>query len=208
MNIQGIEMKNKEQHRKGEPLTGSTAGRADKASAPDAKEQATEAGKPENSATTDECATLKNDLLALQTELALLHDKYLRSVAEFDNYRKRTLKEKMELSKTAGEEILSGFLSVIDDIDRAIVIMDQATDMQAMKEGILLINNKLKEFITQKGVKEIEAINTDFNTDTHEAITKIEVADEAKKGKVVDVIQKGYYLYDKVIRFAKVVVGY
>lgn len=150
----------------------------------------------------------KSDLLALQAELAQMQEKYLRSVAEFDNYRKRTLREKMELSKLAGQEILSGFLPVVDDVDRAIAIMDQATDMEAMKEGILLINNKLKEFLLQKGVKEIEALNTDFNTDTHEAITKIAVEEETQKGKVVDVIQKGYYLYDKVMRYAKVVVGY
>jgi len=203
-------MKSKDKHTKGEARNAQVSGEANYTSATEnsrATESAEAAGSGQDSANESDAGE-KSDLLTLKAELAQMQEKYLRSVAEFDNYRKRTLREKMELSKLAGQEILSGFLPVVDDIDRAIAIMDHATDLEAMKEGILLINNKLKDFLMQKGVKEIEAINTEFNTDTHEAITKIAVEDEAQKGKVVDVIQKGYYLHDKVMRYAKVVVGY
>ncbi len=203
-------MKSKDKHTKGEARNAQVSGEANDTSAKEnsrATESAEAAGSGQDSANESDAGE-KSDLLTLKAELAQMQEKYLRSVAEFDNYRKRTLREKMELSKLAGQEILSGFLPVVDDIDRAIAIMDHATDLEAMKEGILLINNKLKDFLMQKGVKEIEAINTEFNTDTHEAITKIAVEDEAQKGKVVDVIQKGYYLHDKVMRYAKVVVGY
>jgi len=136
-----------------------------------------------------------------------LNDKYLRLAAEYDNYRKRTLKEKMELTKTAGADILVNILPVIDDFERALGHLDQAKDMDAVKDGIALIYNKFSEFIKQRGVKEIEAKEKEFDTDLHEAITKIPAPNEELKGKVVDVVEKGYYLYEKVIRFSKVVVG-
>jgi molecular chaperone GrpE len=136
-----------------------------------------------------------------------LNDKYLRLAAEYDNYRKRTLKEKMELTKTAGADILVNILPVIDDFERALGHLDQAKDMEAVKEGITLIYNKFSEFMKQRGVREIEAKEKEFDTDLHEAITKIPAPNEELKGKVVDVVEKGYYLYDKVIRFSKVVVG-
>ncbi len=136
-----------------------------------------------------------------------VNDKYLRLAAEYDNYRKRTLKERMELTKTAGEDILVNILPVIDDFERALGSMDQAKEIDAVKEGIQLIYNKFKEFLKQRGVKEIEAKEKDFDTDVHEAITKIPAPDEKLKGKVVDVIEKGYYLHEKVIRFSKVVIG-
>jgi molecular chaperone GrpE len=136
-----------------------------------------------------------------------LKDKYIRLSAEFDNYRKRTLKEKIELSKFAGEDVLKSILPVIDDFERGIKNLEQAQDIDAVKEGIFLIYNKFREFIQQKGLKEIVAIDSEFNTDFHEAITKIPVEDKKKSGKIVDVVQKGYILEDKVIRFAKVVVG-
>ncbi|PLX13487.1 MAG: nucleotide exchange factor GrpE [Marinilabiliales bacterium] len=136
-----------------------------------------------------------------------INDKYLRLAAEYDNYRKRTLKERMELTKTAGEDILVNILPVIDDFERALGSIDQATEIDAVKEGVQLIYSKFKEFLKQRGVKEIEAKEKDFDTDLHEAITKIPAPDEKLKGKVVDVVEKGYYLHEKVIRFSKVVIG-
>ena len=139
--------------------------------------------------------------------LAESQDRYLRLSAEFDNYRKRTLREKMELSKTAGEEILAGFLPLMDDFDRAQKAMHESADVNAILEGIDLIHKKMSEFLTRKGVKEIPAMGESFNTDLHEAVTTIPAPDKSLKGKVADVIQKGYTLHEKVIRFAKVVIG-
>lgn len=136
-----------------------------------------------------------------------LNDKYLRLAAEYDNYRKRTLKEKTELIKSAGEDILVNILPVVDDFERALGHIDQAKDINAVKEGINLIYTKFSEFLKQRGIKEISAKEKDFNTDEHEAITKIPAPTEELKGKVVDVVEKGYYLNEKVIRFSKVVVG-
>lgn len=136
-----------------------------------------------------------------------MRDKYLRLSAEFDNYRKRTLKEKADLLKNASEEVLKDLLPVIDDLDRALKAIETATEIDAVKEGLSLIVNKFKGFLTAKGVKEIEAIGLELDTDRHEAVTKIPVTDESQKGKIVDVIQKGYLLNDKVIRFSKVVIG-
>ncbi len=142
-----------------------------------------------------------------EEKISELQDKYLRLSAEFDNYRKRTLKEKVDLLKTAGEAIIVKILPVVDDFDRAISSMDDAQDIQAVKTGIDLIYNKLKETLERQGLKEIEAINKEFDTDLHEAITKIPAPKKNLKGKVVDVTEKGYYLNDKVIRFSKVVIG-
>ncbi|MFP4619856.1 MAG: nucleotide exchange factor GrpE [Bacteroidales bacterium] len=140
-------------------------------------------------------------------KLAELQDKYLRLTAEYDNYRKRTLKEKMELTKSAGEDILKGLLPVMDDFERGLQSIDEAGDIEAVKDGVHLIYNKFKEFLNQQGVQEIEAQDKEFDTDKHEAISKIPAPSEDMKGKVVDVVQKGYYLNDKVLRFARVVVG-
>jgi molecular chaperone GrpE len=140
-------------------------------------------------------------------KFAEMNDKYLRLAAEYDNYRKRTLKEKMELSKSAGEDILINILPVMDDFERGLDHMDKAKDIEAVKEGVQLIYNKFKEFLKQRGVKEIEAKEKDFDTDLHEAITKIPAPTDELKGKVVDVVEKGYYLNEKVIRFSKVVIG-
>lgn len=139
--------------------------------------------------------------------LAEMKDKYIRLSAEFDNYRKRTLREKMELTKTAGESILKNLLPVVDDLERALKSIDQAQDINALKEGVQLIYSKFKEFLERQGVKEINTEDIEFNTDIHEAITKIPAPEEKMKGKILDVIQKGYYLNDKVIRYSKVVIG-
>lgn len=147
------------------------------------------------------------EIKELQEKLDAANDKYLRLSAEFDNYRKRTLKEKMELTKSAGEQILEKILPVMDNFERALQSMETATDVPALREGVQLIYTTFKDFLTQHGVKEIECIHTEFNPDLQEAVTKIPAPAEELKGKVVDCIQKGYMLHDKVIRFPKVVVG-
>ena len=136
-----------------------------------------------------------------------VNDKYMRLTAEFDNFRKRSLKEKMELVKSAGEDILINILPVMDNFERAMKSIDDESKEGAVKEGIEIIYNNFKEFLSQRGIKEIEAVGNDFNTDLHEAITKIPAPEKDQKGKVIDVIEKGYELHGKVIRFAKVVIG-
>lgn len=147
------------------------------------------------------------EVRAFEEKLAEMQDKYIRLSAEFDNYRKRTLREKMELSKYAEENILLKVVPFMDDFDRAIQHIDTATDFDAMRNGINLIYMKFSEFLKQNGVKEIEAMGADFNVDLHEAVAKLQVGEADKKGKVVDVVLKGYYLREKVLRFSKVVVG-
>ena len=147
------------------------------------------------------------DKSAEAEKLAELQDRYLRLTAEYDNFRKRTLKEKIELQKSANENLLQALLPVADDFDRAMQSVDEAKDIQAVKEGMTLILGKFIGFLNQQGVKEIEAVHKDFDTDLHEAITKIPAPTKKLKGKVVDVVQKGYYLNDKVLRFSKVVIG-
>ncbi|HSN61863.1 MAG TPA: nucleotide exchange factor GrpE [Ferruginibacter sp.] len=142
----------------------------------------------------------------LQEELQEQKDKYLRLFAEFDNYKRRTSKEKIELIQTAGKEILTSMLDVMDDCDRAEKQMQQSDDITQVKEGNQLVFNKLRAVMQQKGLTAMESIDTNFDVEKHEAITEIE-AGEAQKGKVVDEVQKGYYLNGKLIRFAKVVVG-
>ncbi|ACU05403.1 GrpE protein [Pedobacter heparinus DSM 2366] len=143
----------------------------------------------------------------LQQENAALNDKYLRLFAEFDNYKRRTQKERIELLQTAGKDVIISLLPVLDDFDRANKAMETATDVNSVKEGVNLVHSKLKGILAQKGLKEIESIDTAFDTDNHEAITKIPAPNEEMKGKVIDELEKGYTLNDKVIRFAKVVVG-
>ena len=136
----------------------------------------------------------------LGQKLSEINDKYLRLSAEFDNYRKRTLKERMELTKNAGEQILEKILPVLKS-------METAEDVPALREGVELIYAIFRDFLSQQGVKEMECLHTDFDPELQEAVTKIPAPAEELKGKVVDCIQKGYTLHDKVIRFPKVVVG-
>ena len=142
-----------------------------------------------------------------EEKLAELQDKYLRLSAEYDNYRKRTLKERIDLLRSGNEDLLSKVLPVMDDFDRAIKLIDDAKDIAAVKEGLHLIYEKFSSFLSSEGVKEIDALHKAFDTDIHEAITKIPAPEKKLKGKVVDVVQKGYYLNDKIIRFSKVVIG-
>jgi molecular chaperone GrpE len=142
-----------------------------------------------------------------EEKLAELQDRYLRLTAEYDNFRKRTLKEKIDLQKSANESLLGALLPVADDFDRAMQSVEEAKDIEAVKEGMKLISGKFQGFLNQQGVKEIEALNKAFDTDLHEAITKIPAPSKKLKGKVVDVVQKGYFLNEKVLRFSKVVIG-
>jgi molecular chaperone GrpE len=148
-----------------------------------------------------------SDVKAATEKLAEMQDKYIRLSAEFDNYRKRTLREKMDLAKYAAEELFLKIIPLMDDFDRALAHMGTTTDPAAIKDGLELIYNKFSEFLKQNGIKEIESMNSGFDVDLHEAIAKIPVEEEDKKGKVVDVVQKGYYIQDKVLRHSKVVVG-
>lgn len=146
------------------------------------------------------------EVRAVEEKLAEMQDRYLRLSAEFDNYRKRTLREKMDLTKYAEEDVLSKIIPFMDDFDRAMQHIDTA-DGDAMRNGLNLIYSKFSDFLSQNGIKEMEALNSDFNVDLHDAVAKVPVEDESKKGKVVDVVLKGYYLKDRVLRHAKVVVG-
>ncbi len=134
-------------------------------------------------------------------------DKYMRLSAEFDNYRKRTLREKMDLIAAGGEDVIKPLLGVMDDFDRAVAAMATAADVDSVRQGVVLIRQKLADALRGKGVTEIEAVGQPLDTDLHEAVAQFPAPDEAMKGRIMDVVQKGYRLKDKVIRHAKVVVG-
>ena len=161
----------------------------------------------ENAAPMTHEEELEKELETAQETIEEQKDKYLRLSAEFDNYRKRTMKEKEELILNGGEKSLSSILPVVDDFERAIKTMETATDVQAVKEGVELIYNKFMATLAQNGVKVIETKDQPLNTDYHEAIAVIPAPSEAQKGKILDCVQTGYTLNDKVLRHAKVVVG-
>ncbi|MCQ2286024.1 MAG: nucleotide exchange factor GrpE [Bacteroidales bacterium] len=154
-----------------------------------------------------EVQKLKTELEETNNKLQTLNDKFLRLYSEFDNYKKRTNREKLDLLASASENVLVNILPVIDDFERAIAANEKTEDLQAVKDGFMLIYNKMLSLLKSFDVTEIEAIDTEFNTDFHEAVTHFPTEDESKKGKVIDVVQKGYKLKDKVIRFSKVVVA-
>lgn len=149
----------------------------------------------------------ENALGKMEGALQEQKDKYLRLMAEFDNFRRRTAKERLELIQTAGKDVIVSMLDVLDDCDRAEKQLQSGDDISAQKEGIQLVFNKLRSILQQKGVKSMESMQTDFDVEKHEAITEIPAPAEELKGKVLDEVVKGYYLNDKLIRFAKVVVG-
>lgn len=149
----------------------------------------------------------ENELEKLGEELQAQKEKYLRLFAEFDNFRKRSAKESLELRQTAGKEVIVSLLDTLDDCDRADRQLQTAENIGQVKEGIQLVFSKLRSVLQNRGLKAMESIHTDFDVEKHEAITEIPVQDESLKGKVIDEVQKGYYLNDKIIRFAKVVVG-
>lgn len=148
-----------------------------------------------------------SEIEKLSADLQEQKDKYIRLFAEFDNYRRRTAKENVELRQTAGKEVIVSLLDVLDDCDRAEKQLESSGDVQQFAEGSLLIFNKLRKNLESKGLKPMDSLNKNFDVEKHEAITELPVSEKSKKGKVIDEIQKGYYLNDKIIRFAKVVVG-
>lgn len=149
----------------------------------------------------------ENEIEKIEDELKEQKDKYLRLMAEFDNFRRRTAKERLELIQTAGKDVIVSLLDVLDDCDRAEKQLQTTDDIALQKEGIQLVFNKLRTTLQNKGVKAMESIQTDFDVEKHEAITGIPAPSDDLKGKVIDEVEKGYYLNDKLIRFAKVVVG-
>ncbi len=151
--------------------------------------------------------TANESVRDFEAELKEKDDKYLRLYAEFENYKRRTTTERIELFKTAGQEIMLAMIPVLDDFERALKAMETASDVTSVKEGIELVSHKFKNTLVSKGLKPMESIGQPFNADLHEAITNIPAPTEDMKDKVIDEVEKGYYLGDKVIRYAKVVVG-
>lgn len=151
--------------------------------------------------------TPEDKIAALQAELEKSQKEYLFLMAEFDNYRKRTVKEKAELIKNGGEKAMLGLLPVIDDFERAIDAIDKSSDVEGLKEGVDLIYNKFMKYLESQQVKPMESTGTDFDADIYEAVTTFPAPDESMKGKVIDTVRKGYTINEKVLRHAKVVVG-
>lgn len=166
------------------------------------QESASNTESQETSTATDATSELNKE-----EQIATLNDKYIRLAAEFDNYRRRTLKERQELIFTAGEDIITGILPVLDDFERAMDLLSKTDGNQTALEGTGLIYNKLQSYLTSKGLKVINAKGAELDTDFHEAIAQIPAPSKELKNKIVDVVQQGYMLNGKVIRFAKVVVG-
>ncbi len=170
---------------------------------PDVKETVESVATEDQDTTKDEAIPIEE----LEAQVAELKDKYLRQVAEFDNYRKRTLKEKTELILNGGEKVLTALLPVLDDFERAQESFKKSSDVEALREGVTLIFEKLVKTLESQGLKPIDAVGQDFNTDFHEAIAMIPAPNDDDKGKVIDCIQTGYMLNEKVIRHAKVAIG-
>ena len=148
-----------------------------------------------------------SELDQLKADLADQKDKFLRLMAEFENFKRRTAKERVDLIQTAGKDVIVSLLDVMDDCDRAEKQLNESDDIAVQKEGIQLVFNKIRTTLHAKGLKAMESIDQTFDVELHEAITEVPVPDASKKGKVIDEVTKGYYLNDKIIRFAKVVVG-
>ena len=170
---------------------------------PDVKETVESVATEDQDTTKDEAIPIEE----LEAQVAELKDKYLRQVAEFDNYRKRTLKEKTELILNGGEKVLTALLPVLDDFERAQESFKKSSDVEALREGVSLIFEKFVKTLESQGLKPIDAVGQDFNTDFHEAIAMIPAPNDDDKGKVIDCIQTGYMLNEKVIRHAKVAIG-
>ena len=188
------EHKNEEEHR----AAASQEAPQEEVKEETAEQQAEEPGAEQPSA---------QELKDLQDKLAEANDRYLRLAAEFDNYRRRSAKERMDLISLANENLVKDMLPIVDDFERAIAAMKDSDDAASAKEGVELIYNKVAAFLKKNGVKEIEAVGKDFDTDFHEAVAQFPVQEEDKKNKVIDVTQKGYTMGEKVIRYAKVVTG-
>ena len=180
----------------------------DEAPVEETDKEAEEAGTSDDAeAAAEETEEEKDPLEKAQEEAAELKDKWLRSVAEFDNYRKRTLKERAELILNGGEKFITAILPVLDDMERAIANGEKTDDPEVLREGMLLIYQKFMKTLEAQGVSKIETEDADFDTDVHEAVAMVPGMGDDKKGKVIDCLQQGYKLNDKVIRHAKVAVG-
>ncbi len=180
-----------------EPMEATNLTNSEEVNTAEASAETTENNQPELSAEEK-----------LKAQVDELNDKYIRLLAEFDNFKRRTAKERIELFKVANQETLKAMIVVLDDFDRAQKSMDNANDIDALKEGLKLVHHKLKNTLQSQGLAEMEnSVGKVFDTDQHEAVTNIPAPNEEMKGKVVDELEKGYLLNDKVIRFAKVVVG-
>lgn len=174
----------------------------------DEKETCENCEATQNLESTDQAAEqIVDEIEQMKQQLTEMNDKNLRLMAEFDNYRKRTLKERMDLIKTASEKVLVDMLPLIDDFERGLKVMETSEDVVAVKEGVDLIYSKFIAFLIQNGVKAIPTENENFDTEFHEAITTFPAPSEDQKGKIIDCVSKGYTLNEKVIRFSKVVVG-
>lgn len=175
------------------------------------RESAVDINTDENVAGTNNLPseTLDTDaeLMKLEAELQEQKDKYLRLFAEFDNYKRRSSRERMELIQTAGKEVITSLLDVLDDCDRAEKQLQESRNIDEIREGILLVFNKLRAVLQSKGLRPMESVHTEFDTNKHEAISEIPAPTPDLKGKVIDEVTPGYYLNDKIIRFAKVIVG-
>lgn len=170
--------------------------------------QKTKKKSPRDKKTSKQNTKVKdNKIKKLEDEIQEFTERHLRLSADFDNFRKRTVRVKMDLIKNAGESILVNFLPIIDDLERAIISMDKTEDINSVKNGVKLIHKSIINFILKNGVKPIETDGKEFNTDLHEAVTKVPANKKIKKGKIVDCIEKGYFLHDKVIRYSKVVIA-
>ncbi len=172
------------------------------------QEEETEAAKDMAQEAESEAEKLQKELDAAKSELEKEKKEYLFLMAEFDNFRKRTIKEKGEIIKNASENALKGLLPVVDDFERSLQAINDSSDASSIKEGVVLIYNKFVKYLEQNGVKAMPTeVGSDFDTELHEAVTVFPVDDDSKKGKIIDTIQKGYMINDKVLRHAKVVVG-
>ncbi len=165
----------------------------------------------DDGATTDNLSEVADNAspaeLTPEEEAAMWRDKFVRLSAEFDNYRKRTMKEKLELIAAGGEDVVRSMLDVLDDMDRALEAIARTDDLAAVKQGIVLIDTKLRGALKSRGLAEIDAVGQQLDTDLHEAVARIETDEAERKGRIIDVVQKGYKLKEKIIRYAKVVVG-
>ncbi len=167
----------------------------------------TEAAEPERTEGAAESDETSARIAGLEEEVAREKKEYLFLMAEFDNFRKRTLREKSEIIRNAGESVLKGLLPIMDDFERGLKAAAATDNAQAVEEGMTLIYNKLKKYLEQNGVKEFDQSDNTFDADRHEAISAVPVPDESQKGKILDTVEKGYMINDKVLRHAKVVVG-
>lgn len=172
-----------------------------------AEEEAADAEEEKVDENEKKIAELTKELEAQKEATEKEKKEYLFLMAEFDNFRKRTLREKSEIIKNAGEQVFKGLLPIVDDFERGLQASESSDNAESIKEGMTLIYNKMKKFLEQNGVKQIDPEDKDFDTEKHEAISAVPVPDESQKGKILDTVEKGYTINDKVLRHAKVVVG-